>query len=496
MGLKKALSALKIGAIGFGGGAALIPICEKEFVDDKKYVTSDQYNEDIIVSNITPGALPVKLCASMGRRDSATTSVLAGYGYGFVGTLLSVIIFALLAVIGDVAVTQIAYASVGISVFIIYLLLAYIKKVQRNNNAVGFGKMSIIITICSLGLTFGKEIVSVIEDVIGISLGYNPIFNIATVELLLLAFFIIFFTGGKNRPWRTIVTSIISAIFLFSISRFCKVEIISKIVIGIMVGLSIIFVIYDSKKEIAEKRARGEINEESEEKLKRKKKIKQLLNAALRFLIVYGIVLALTILFFISHISEAMSFISSSIFSSVTTFGGGIAYLSVAEGFFVDSGFITSNVFFSQIVPIANALPGTTVIKVLSLTSYAIGLKLAGPLGGIVMAIHGYCCVTSLSCAIFMCIYVLFKAFANLAVFDVIKQWILPVISGLLISTLLSMLHEMFVITHILPSILSILVYVIMYLIIIFMKKKNLKDIFSILIMAGLSVTFLNILYA
>ena len=53
---------LKIGAIGFGGGTALIPVIEDEVVNNS-LADEDEFNKDVIVANITPGALPVEIAS-------------------------------------------------------------------------------------------------------------------------------------------------------------------------------------------------------------------------------------------------------------------------------------------------------------------------------------------------------------------------------------------------------------------------------------------------
>lgn len=50
---------LKIGFIGFGGGTALIPVIEEEIVEKNKVVTEEQFNNEVMIASITPGALPV-----------------------------------------------------------------------------------------------------------------------------------------------------------------------------------------------------------------------------------------------------------------------------------------------------------------------------------------------------------------------------------------------------------------------------------------------------
>ena len=60
-------SMLKIGFIGFGGGSALIPVIEKEVVEEQKLVSKKEYDKDVIVASITPGALPVEIATGLGK---------------------------------------------------------------------------------------------------------------------------------------------------------------------------------------------------------------------------------------------------------------------------------------------------------------------------------------------------------------------------------------------------------------------------------------------
>ena len=57
-----------IGCIGFGGGSALIPVIEKEIADRQGIDEKQNIDKDVVVASITPGALPVEIAASIGRR--------------------------------------------------------------------------------------------------------------------------------------------------------------------------------------------------------------------------------------------------------------------------------------------------------------------------------------------------------------------------------------------------------------------------------------------
>ena len=61
--------------------------------------------------------------------------------------------------------------------------------------------------------------------------------------------------------------------------------------------------------------------------------------------------------------------------SSITSFGGGEAYIAVADGYFVQPGYVDAGTFYTQLVPIANALPGPILVKVAAGIGYLTGGK-------------------------------------------------------------------------------------------------------------------------
>ena len=56
----------KIGCVGFGGGTALIPIIEEEVVDKAGIITEEEYNKEVMIASLTPGALPFELAGGLG----------------------------------------------------------------------------------------------------------------------------------------------------------------------------------------------------------------------------------------------------------------------------------------------------------------------------------------------------------------------------------------------------------------------------------------------
>lgn len=117
---------LKIGFIGFGGGSALIPVIEEEVVEKDKIVSEEEFNDDVMIASITPGALPVEVATGIGRQSSGLKGMAAAAtAMALPGALLTVLLQAVISSAGSMVKSQINYLSVGISAFIILTLLAY-----------------------------------------------------------------------------------------------------------------------------------------------------------------------------------------------------------------------------------------------------------------------------------------------------------------------------------------------------------------------------------
>ena len=129
--------------------------------------------------------------------------------------------------------------------------------------------------------------------------------------------------------------------------------------------------------------------------------------------------------------------------SSIISFGGGDAYLSVADGMFVSTGMIKENEFYSQLVSIVNVLPGSILCKTLAGIGYFIGFDIDGSvLQGYAVALAGFACSVAASGIVFCIIYYLYEKFEGIAVFKLIGRWIRPIIAGLLLNVMVSMIYQ------------------------------------------------------
>lgn len=74
------VSFLKIGTFTFGGGYAMIPLIQAEVVDNKKWITEDDFLDILVISQSFPGAIAVN------------TSIFIGYKIrGILGAVLALL---------------------------------------------------------------------------------------------------------------------------------------------------------------------------------------------------------------------------------------------------------------------------------------------------------------------------------------------------------------------------------------------------------------------
>ena len=160
----------KIGAFTFGGGYAMIPLIQRETVDKKGWITSDDILEVVAVAESTPGPIAINAATFVGMR--------VGGVLGAICATLGVILpsFAIISVItvflnefSHLQAIRYAFAGIRIGVLALILgaLVSMIKKAVKNVFAiilsvlafisVAFFKVNAIavIVICAIiGLVF------------------------------------------------------------------------------------------------------------------------------------------------------------------------------------------------------------------------------------------------------------------------------------------------------------------------------------------------------
>ena len=483
---------LKVGVIGFGGGSALIPVVEKEVVDHKKWFTDEEYLKHTIISNITPGALPVKLGALAGyEKGGSLGSVLGAYAVTLPGVFITVLLLTLFSIAGEGVVHHIEFASVGISLFIIHLLLLYVSKVIYSVPDAKGRRINLFITLMAFLVTGGKEIQLITAGFLGKELEAGfLLFDISTIHLIIISFFMIFYAGVSEAKRALIIGSVISLVYALAegksniIPDQWSMGLILPCIMFILSVYAIVKDLYQSKK----KDSHGN-------KASFKIEGKWLRTVLLFTAIPIGLVIVSIMLSGDLAGHNAASYGKGVALSTITSFGGGEAYVTVADGFFVQTDYLSAKVFYSQVVAVANALPGPILVKIAAAVGYIFGGTTGGILYGWLLAVTGMTVAVGACCIIALIVLVGYDTLKDAKPLILLKRYILPVVAGMLLSTSLSMLIEIIKITehiHLAGNVVLPISGAAIILMIWIHKKYHLNDLIMIIGSAGVSLGLLG----
>lgn len=476
--MKELLSVMfKIGCIGFGGGTALIPVIEEEVTGENQLVDEDEFNKDVIVANITPGALPVEIASGIGRSVCGIPGmILAAVMMALPGTFLTVLIVSLINQSGAAILRQILFASAGVTAYIIYMLIEYSRGTYRECRGNRNAKSGMFFMVLVFILTSGKELFQIA------GIDKTPLFDISTVNILVVAFFIIFYTNGKFSKGKFFVSAIISILYCLCVG---KARIISNdLVLLILRLLMIILSVYGIRKGI-----NGKIPFSW-------KALRKLVKEEV-FWMLFLFILSLPAFFLFK---DTLKFIGQGLISALMSFGGGDAYLAVANGLFVNTGMVGYEDFYSKVVSVANALPGSILCKILAGVGYILGHQTnGGMLAGYAVAVSGFACSVAASGGTFSAVTYIYERFENLEIFQTIKRYIRPIVAGLLLSVCASMVYQNMTIAdrNGWPLVVMLLFTLGLYLLNIFWKKRGrIRPLFMVLLSALISLCGCNIFAA
>lgn len=462
---------LQVGCIGFGGGSSLIPILHHKLVKEHAFLPEEEFDEIVMIASITPGALPVEIAGGTGGRLYGWLGTLVGaYGIALPGVLGTLMLVACMGKLSGIAQTQFQYVSVGVFSLVCVLLMDYVLKCfdsnnqnkEKNNICITFVIMSVFL------LTVGKYAYKLFDAKI------VPLFGLSTIDIFILTFLIIGILSERKSIY-TVVTTGILGLFYVVLHKgsiysetfhvfFC----IYRYVVIIVVCIVIRVLLKDSK--------------ESSKGIERK---------PLRHMIPFFIQLFFLMIPICVVLKNPLQFVGKGLLSTVLSYGGGDAYLVVAEGIFVDCGIVSNSYYFENVVSIANILPGSVLCKVLSSIGFYIGITESGSVfGGLLVALLGFSISVMTSCGSYFVCEKLINHIGEVSLLVIVKQWIRPVFSGLMLTVICSMLCQI----KSFGGNTYILVMLAISFIGMFLKDKKVGIGVVMLIMVGSSLLICNVL--
>lgn len=122
----------RIGGLTFGGGYAILPIIQKEIVEQKGWATSEDIIDYYAVGQCTPGVIAVNTATFIGYRlKGVTGAIVATLGLVSPSIIIIMAIASFLQNFSSLPITQNAFS--GIRVAVVALIITTIIKLWRDS---------------------------------------------------------------------------------------------------------------------------------------------------------------------------------------------------------------------------------------------------------------------------------------------------------------------------------------------------------------------------
>ena len=112
----------KIGGLTFGGGYAMLPMLQKEVVEEKKWATEEELLDYYAVGQATPGIIAVNTATFVGYKEKGVLgAAFATFGVVFPSLVIIMAIAGFIDNFSDLEVVQYAFSGIRIAVGVLIL---------------------------------------------------------------------------------------------------------------------------------------------------------------------------------------------------------------------------------------------------------------------------------------------------------------------------------------------------------------------------------------
>ena len=149
------VSFFKIGIMTFGGGYAMLPMLQRELVENRKWVTEEEILNYFAIGQCTPGVIAVNTATFVGyKRCKIPGAIFATIGVVLPSMIIITIIAAVLSNFAHIPAVQHAFAGIRIAVSAL-IVVSVIKLIKTNVKSIA----QIIIAVAAFVLVavFGQN---------------------------------------------------------------------------------------------------------------------------------------------------------------------------------------------------------------------------------------------------------------------------------------------------------------------------------------------------
>ena len=116
------LAFAKVGVMTFGGGYAMLPILQREIVEDRGWATEEELTDYFAIGQCTPGIIAVNTATFIGyKKRGVSGGIAATLGVVFPSVVIITIIALFLKNFADIPFVQHAFAGIRVAVCVLIL---------------------------------------------------------------------------------------------------------------------------------------------------------------------------------------------------------------------------------------------------------------------------------------------------------------------------------------------------------------------------------------
>lgn len=110
----------KVGVMTFGGGYAMLPILQREIVDDKGWATEEELVDYFAIGQCTPGIIAVNTATFVGQKIKGIMGgIIATLGLVFPSIVIITILAGIITSFADLPIVQNAFAGIRVCVCVL-----------------------------------------------------------------------------------------------------------------------------------------------------------------------------------------------------------------------------------------------------------------------------------------------------------------------------------------------------------------------------------------
>ena len=114
------LTFAKVGVMTFGGGYAMLPILQREVVENKGWATEEELADYFAIGQCTPGIIAVNTATFIGKKHAGIPGgILASLGVVFPSLVIITLLASVITSVADLAVVQHAFAGIRVCVCVL-----------------------------------------------------------------------------------------------------------------------------------------------------------------------------------------------------------------------------------------------------------------------------------------------------------------------------------------------------------------------------------------